>query len=123
MGRVPASSYCSCRRNIAMVARQRFDLPFPSLRRRGTDRTSRCLKHDFEIGSSPAPLARSKNGHALEFLHDPFGVAGQLHIASSMNRLPLCCAGCLDSTFPIGDLSAAFGGELLVCHERNEVQR
>jgi len=38
----------------------------------------------------------------LEFLHDPFGVAGQFHVALSMNWLLLCRAGCLDGAFPIG---------------------
>lgn len=35
-----------------MVAGQRFDLPYPSLRRRGADRALRYRKQNFEVGSS-----------------------------------------------------------------------
>ena len=58
----------------------------------------------------------------LEFLHDAFGVAGQFHVASSVNWIPLCCAGCFDGAFPIGHLCAAFGGELLLCHAGHQFQ-
>ena len=58
----------------------------------------------------------------LEFLHDPFGIAGQFHVALSVNGLSLCRAGGLDGAFPIGDLRAAFGREFLLCHAGNEFQ-
>ena len=58
----------------------------------------------------------------LEFLHDPFGIAGEFHVTLSTNRLSLCRAGCLDGAFPIGDLCAAFGGEFLISHARSDVQ-
>ena len=58
----------------------------------------------------------------LEFLHDPFGIAGEFHIALSLDRFPLRGAGCLNGAFPIGDLCAAFGGEFLLCHAGNDFQ-
>ena len=58
----------------------------------------------------------------LEFLHDPFGIAGQFHVTLSTNWFSLCGAGCLDGAFPIGDLRAAFGGEFLISHAGSDVQ-
>jgi hypothetical protein len=58
----------------------------------------------------------------LQLTGNPFGVAGQFHIALSVNRFSLCRAGCLDSAFPIGYLGAVFGGEFLLGHAGNEFQ-
>ena len=58
----------------------------------------------------------------LEFLHDPFGIAGQFHVALSVNWFSLCRAGRFDGAFPVGDLCTAFGRELLLCHAGHEFQ-
>ena len=58
----------------------------------------------------------------LQLLHDPFDIASELHIALSVNRFPLCGAGCLDGAFPIGHLCTAFRGEFLISHAGNEFE-
>jgi len=58
----------------------------------------------------------------LQFLHDPFRIADQFHVALSVNWFPLYCAACLYGAFPVGDLCAVFGREFLFCHTRNEFQ-
>ena len=58
----------------------------------------------------------------LQLIWDPFGVAGQFHVALSVNRFSLCRAGCFDGAFPIGHLCAAFGGEFLIGHAGHEFQ-
>ena len=81
----------------------------------------RTLRYVEPLSDARTPLAAFFS-ILLEFLHDPFGVADQFHVALSVNWLPLCCASCFDGAFPIGHLCAAFGGEFLIGHAGHEFQ-
>ena len=65
---------------------------------------------------------RKRRPILLQLMGDSFGVAGEFHVALSVNWLSLCRAGYLDGAFPIGHLCAAFGEEFLIGHAGREFQ-
>ena len=66
---------------------------------------------------------RQGNQVLLQLIRDAFSVAGQLHVALCTGGPSLNGASRFDGAFPIGDLRTARGGEFLVGHERNKVER
>jgi hypothetical protein len=106
--------HCAHRATTALsweLYEQENDLSTPS----HPSEAARCASTGV-VPPTPSPFSI-----LLEFLHDPFGIAGQFHVPLSMNWFSLCGAGCLDGAFPIGDLRAAFGGEFLISHAGSDV--
>ena len=66
--------------------------------------------------------AESRQLILLQLIGDAFGVAGEFHVALSLNGPSLSGAGRLDGAFPIGHLCAARGREFLLGHERDEFE-
>ena len=58
----------------------------------------------------------------LQLIGNTFDVAGEFHVALSLDRLSLCSTACLDGTFLIGHLRTAGGGEFLLGHARDEIE-
>jgi hypothetical protein len=116
------------RRTIVSISLNDVDTPVasgcskrPFSKVAASEEARRTLRYVEPLSDARTPLAVFFS-ILLEFLHDAFGIAGQFHVALSVNWFPLGCAGCFDGAFPIGYLCAAFGGEFLISHAGDEFQ-
>ena len=124
-----ATEILGSRRKIVRISLNGVDTPVASgcskrlvSKAAASEEARRTLRYVEPLSDARTPLATFFS-ILLEFLHDPFGIADQFHVALSVDWLFLCRACCLDSAFPIGHLRTVGGGEFLLGHARNEFQR